>query len=61
MKTGEAFSVPLSDRAAQIIAEARSRARKEPPADSFVFLGLIPKRALSNMALSMLCAGRMSM
>jgi integrase len=54
MKTGEEFSVPLSDRAAEIIAEARSRARKEPTADRFVFFGVIPKRPLSNMALSML-------
>jgi len=51
MNTGEAFSVPLSDRAAEIIAEARSRARKEPTADRFVFFGVIPKRPLSNMAL----------
>ena len=54
MKTGEAFSVPLSDRAAEIIAEARSRARKEPTADSSVFFGVIPKRPLSDMTLSML-------
>jgi integrase len=54
MKTGEEFSVPLSDRAAEIIPEARSRARKEPTADRFVFFGVIPKRPLSNMALSML-------
>ena len=54
MKTGEAFSVPLSDRAAEIIAEARSRARKGPTADSSVFFGVIPKRPLSNVALSML-------
>jgi integrase len=53
-KTDEAFSVPLSDRAAEIIAEARRAARKEPTADSFVFFGVIPKRPLSNMALSML-------
>ena len=54
MKTGEEFSVPLSDLAAEIIAEARSRARKEPTADRFVFFGVIPKRPLSNMTLSML-------
>jgi integrase len=53
-KTDEAFSVPLPDRAAEIIAEARRAARKEPTADSFVFFGVIPKRPLSNMALSML-------
>jgi integrase len=54
MKTGEAFSVPLSDRAAKIIAEAHRAARKPPTGDSFVFFGVIPKRPLSNMALSML-------
>jgi integrase len=41
MKTGEEFSVPLSDRAAEIIAEARSRARKEPTA------GVVRQRARS--------------
>jgi integrase len=54
MKTGEEFSVPLSDRTAEIIAEARRAARKPPTGDSFVFFGVIPKRPLSNMALSML-------
>ena len=54
MKTGEEFSVPLSDRAAEIIAEARSRARKEPTVDGFVFFGVVPKKPLSNMALAML-------
>ncbi len=34
MKTNEAFSVPLSDRAMAILAEARSRARKEPEPES---------------------------
>ena len=37
-----------------ILAEARRAARKEPTGDSFVFFGVIPKRPLSNMALSML-------
>ena len=54
MKTGEAFSVPLSDRAAKIIAEARRAAHKPPTGDSFVFFGVIPKRPLSSMTLSML-------
>jgi integrase len=54
MKTGETFSVPLSDRALDILAEARRAARKPPGPDSFVFFGVIPKRPLSNMALSML-------
>ena len=54
MKTDEAFSVPLSDRAVAILAEARQAARKPPTGDSFVFFGVIPKRQLSNMALSML-------
>jgi hypothetical protein len=54
MKTGEAFSVPLSDRAVAVLAEARQRARKPPTADSFVFFGTIPKRPLSPMSLSML-------
>ena len=54
MKTDEAFSVPLSDRAVAILAEARQAARKPPTGDSFVFFGVIPKRRLSNMALSML-------
>jgi integrase len=54
MKTGETFSVPLSDRALDILAEARRAARKPPGPDSFVFFGVIPKRPLSNMALPML-------
>jgi integrase len=54
MKTYEAFSVPLSDRAVAILVAARRAARKEPTPDSFVFFGVIPKRPLSNMALSML-------
>jgi integrase len=54
MKTNEAFSVPLSERAVAILADARRMARKESTADSFVFFGVIPKRPLSNMALSML-------
>jgi integrase len=39
----------LSDRAVAILA-----ARKEPGPGSFVFFGVVPKRPLSNMALSML-------
>jgi integrase len=54
MKTNDAFSVPLSERAVAILADARRMARKESTADSFVFFGVIPKRPLSNMALSML-------
>ena len=54
MKTHEEFSVPLSERALAILAEARRAARKEPGQDSFVFFGVIPKRPLSDMALSML-------
>jgi integrase len=54
MKTGEAFPVPLSDRALDLLAEARRVARKPPGLDSFVFFGVIPKRPLSNMALAML-------
>jgi integrase len=54
MKTGDVFSVPLSERALAILDDARHAARKEPTADSFVFRGVIPKRPLSNMALSML-------
>jgi integrase len=54
MKTGDAFSVPLSERALTILADARRMARKEPTADSFLFFGAIPKRPLSNMALAML-------
>jgi integrase len=46
--------VPLSERAVAILADARRMARKESTADSFVFFGVIPKRPLSNMALSML-------
>jgi integrase len=58
MKTNDAFSVPLSERAVAILADAQRMARKESTAASFVFFGVIPKRPLSNMALSMLCAGR---
>ena len=53
MKTNDAFSVPLSERALAILAAARRAARKKPTGDSFVFFGVIPKRPLSNMALSM--------
>jgi integrase len=54
MKTHEEFSVPLSERALAILADARRMARKESTADRLVFFGVIPKRPLSNMALSML-------
>ncbi|HEX3417212.1 MAG TPA: site-specific integrase [Stellaceae bacterium] len=54
MKTNEAFSVPLSDRAVEVVADARRRARKEPEPDGFVFFGVRPKKPLSNMALAML-------
>jgi integrase len=54
MKTNEAFSVPLGDRAVEIVADARRMARKEPTADGFVFFGVVPKKPLSNMALAML-------
>ena len=54
MKTGDVFSVPLSERALAILADARRMAHKEPTADSFVFFSVIPKRPLSNMALAML-------
>ena len=54
MKTNDAFSVPLSERALAIIAEARRMARKEPTPDSFVFLGARPRQPLSSMALAML-------
>jgi len=54
MKTNEAFSVPLSDRAVEILVEARQRARREPTADSFVFAGTVPRRPLSPMSLAQL-------
>ena len=54
MKIGDVFSVPLSERALAILDGARRAARKEPTDDSFVFVGVIPKRPLSNMALAML-------
>jgi integrase len=54
MKTGDVFSVPLSERALAILDNARRAALKEPTADSFMFFGVIPKRPLSNMALAML-------
>ena len=54
MKTNDAFSVPLSQRALAILDDTRRAARKEPTADSFVFFGVIPKRSLSNVALAML-------
>jgi hypothetical protein len=54
MKTGDAFSVPLSERAVAILADARRMARKEPTPESFVFLGARPRQPLSSMALAML-------
>jgi integrase len=54
MKTGDAFSIPLPDRAIAILTEARSPARKEPGPDSFVFFGAVPRKPLSNMALAMI-------
>ena len=39
--------------ALDILREARSRARKEPTGDSFVFPGERPKRPLSHMALAL--------
>ena len=42
MKTGDAFSVPLSKRAVAILADVRRMARKEPTHDSFVFFGARP-------------------
>ena len=52
MKTGKPHDVPLSNRAIEILAEARSRARKEPNPDSFVFFGARPKMPLSPMSMS---------
>ena len=54
MKINEEFEVPLSDRAIAILAEARSRARKEPEPDSFVFFGMRPKKPLSHTVMSLL-------
>jgi integrase len=54
MKMGREHCVPLSDRAIEILAEARRRARKEPEPDSFVFFGMRPKKPLSPMAMTML-------
>jgi integrase len=54
MKTNDAFSVPLSERALAILAGARRAARKEPTPDNFVFLGARPRQPLSSMALAML-------
>jgi integrase len=52
MKIGEAHTIPLSDRAIAIIAEARSRARKEPTPEGFVFPGARPRQPLSHMSMS---------
>jgi integrase len=49
MKTNEAFSVPLSDRALVIVRTLEAARGKNP----FVFAGR-PQRPLSNMALAML-------
>ena len=49
MKTNDAFSVPLSDRALDILRALEARRGKNP----FVFAGR-PQRPLSNMALAML-------
>jgi integrase len=49
MKTGEAFSVPLSDRALAILRILEAGRGKNP----FVFAGR-PQRPLSNMSLAML-------
>jgi integrase len=52
MKMGKPHDVPLSDRAIEILVEARRRARKEPTPDSFVFFGSRPKMPLSPMSMS---------
>jgi len=49
MKTNEAFSIPLSDRALDILRALEAKPGKNP----FVFAGR-PQRPLSNMALAML-------
>ena len=49
---GKPHDVPLSDRAIEILAEARRRARKEPEPDSFVFFGMRPKKPLGVMSMS---------
>jgi integrase len=49
MKTNEAFSIPLSDRALDILRALEAERGKNP----FVFAGR-PQRPLSNMALAML-------
>ena len=54
MKTGDAFSSPLNERALMILADARRMARKEPRPDGFIFFGAVPRKPLSNMALAML-------
>ena len=52
MKMGKPHDVPLSDRAIEILAEARRRARKEPEFDGYVFFGTRPKKPLSPMSMS---------
>jgi integrase len=54
MKTGDVFSVPLSERALATLDDARRTVRKEPTDDSFVFFGARPRHPLSSMALAML-------
>jgi hypothetical protein len=61
MKTGEAFKASLSDRAVDVIEEARRCAPKEPNGDNFVFLGAVQNRTqagarkpLSQMSLAMM-------
>jgi integrase len=54
MKMGKPHDVPLSDRAIEILAEARRRTRKEPEPDSFVFFGMRPKKPVSPMAMMQL-------
>jgi integrase len=52
MKMGKPHDVPLSDRAIEILAEGRRRARKEPEFDGYVFFGTRPKKPLSPMSMS---------
>ncbi len=56
MKMGKPHDVPLSDRALAILAEARSRVRKVPEPDSFVFFGTRPKKPVAVTAMgTLLC------
>jgi integrase len=54
MKAGRDHDVPLSDRAIEILAEARRRARKEPGPDGFVFFGMRPRKPVSPTAMMQL-------